>query len=172
MRVGALGLLQPAAGRRDQGVLGGDADPAQGGGHRGGVGGRHRGDPLAEDDEFETNLTRAAEALRDSLEPNGGWPGFLVSGWLAAAVMHRTEWFYESARIQFTLAERVDTMSAADVAWMLAALRRVGADTDESLMTAARRRLDETQRSDGAWPSDDAPAFDVHTTLTALRALL
>jgi hypothetical protein len=87
-------------------------------------------------------------------------------------VLHRTEWFYESARIQFTLAERVDTMSAADVAWMLAALRRVGADTDESLMTAARRRLDETQRSDGAWPSDDAPAFDVHTTLTALRALL
>ena len=49
-------------------------------------------------------------------------------------------------------------MTAADVAWMLAALRRVGVGTDESLLAAARRRLDETQRSDGAWPSDDAPA--------------
>jgi hypothetical protein len=121
---------------------------------------------------YDTALTRAAQAIRDALDDTGAWPGFLISGWLAAAVLHRTEWFYESARIQFTLAERVDTMSAADVAWMLAALRRVGADTDESLMAAARRRLDETQRSDGAWPSDDAPAFDVHTTLTALRALL
>ena len=121
---------------------------------------------------YDTQLTRAAQAIRDALDDTGAWPGFLISGWLAAAVLHRTEWFYESARIQFTLAERVDTMSAADVAWMLAALRRVGADTDESLLAAARRRLDETQRSDGAWPSDDAPAFDVHTTLTALRALL
>jgi hypothetical protein len=38
-------------------------------------------------------------------------------------------------------------------------------------MVAARQRLTETQRPDGAWPSDDAPTFDVHTTLTALRAL-
>jgi hypothetical protein len=121
---------------------------------------------------YDTQLTRAAQAIRDALDDTGAWPGFLISGWLAAAVLHRTEWFYESARIQFTLTERVGTMSAADVAWMLAALRRVGASTDEALLAAARRRLDETQRSDGAWPSDDAPAFDVHTTLTALRALL
>jgi hypothetical protein len=129
-------------------------------------------EPALDPPPYDTQLTRAAQAIRDALDDSGAWPGFLISGWLAAAVLHRTEWFYESARIQFTLAERVDTMSAADVAWMLAALRRVGAGTDESLMAAARRRLDETQRSDGAWPSDDAPAFDVHTTLTALRALL
>ena len=121
---------------------------------------------------YDTQLTRAAQAIRDALDDTGAWPGFLVSGWLAAAVLHRTEWFYESARIQFALTDRVATMTAADVAWMLAALRRVGAGTDESLLAAARARLDETQRSDGAWPSDDAPAFDVHTTLTALRALL
>jgi hypothetical protein len=123
-----------------------------------------------EDDEFETHLTRAAEAMRDSLEPNGAWPGFLVSGWLAAAVMHRTEWFYESARMFVVLSERVATMSAADVAWMAAALRRAGVSTDDSLMVAARNRLSATQRPDGAWPSDDGTNFDVHTTLTALRA--
>ena len=63
-------------------------------------------------------------------------------------------------------------MSAADVAWMAAALRRAGVSADDSLLVGGPRRgSTETQRPDGAWPSDDAPAFDVHTTLTALRAL-
>jgi hypothetical protein len=121
---------------------------------------------------YDAQLTRAAQSLRDALDDTGAWPGFLISGWLAAAVLHRTEWFYESARIQFALTERAPTMTASDVAWMLAALRRVGAATDGSLLAAARNRLDETQRSDGGWPSDDAPTLDVHTTLTAIRALL
>lgn len=120
---------------------------------------------------YEVVLSRAARAILDALDENGVWPGFLISGWHAAAVLHRTEWFYESARMMVVLGDRVATMSAADAAWMLAALRRAGISLDDPLLAAARRRLDETQRSDGAWPSDDAPAFDVHTTLTALRAL-
>src|SRR6266540_2360815 len=55
--------------------------------------------------------------------------------------------------------------------WLGAALRRAGMSGDDWLLTAARKRLTETQRSDGGWPSDDGPAFDVHTTLTAIRAL-
>jgi hypothetical protein len=124
----------------------------------------------AEDVSYDDQLTRAAQAIRDSLEENGTWPGFLVSGWLAAAVLHKTEWFYESARMFVVLAERVPTMSAADIAWMAAALRRAGVGTEDALLVAARNRLTATQRSDGAWPSDDGAAFDVHTTLTALRA--
>jgi hypothetical protein len=120
---------------------------------------------------YEANLNRAAQAIRDSLEENGSWPGFLVSGWLAGAVLHRTGWFYESARIFVVLGDRVATMSASDVAMMTSALRRAGVNPEDSLLLSARRRLDETQRPDGAWPSEDAPAFDVHTTLTALRAL-
>jgi hypothetical protein len=54
---------------------------------------------------------------------------------------------------------------------MTAALRRAGVSPDDSLLVAARQRLTETQRPDGAWSSDDAAAFDVQTTLTALRAL-
>jgi hypothetical protein len=117
------------------------------------------------------NLDRAANAIRDEVDEGGAWPGFLVSGWLAGAVLHRTGWFYESARIFVILGDRVTTMSASDTALMTAALRRAGVSPDDSLMVAARQRLSETQRPDGAWPSDDAPTFDVHTTLTALRAL-
>jgi hypothetical protein len=120
---------------------------------------------------YEVQLTRAAQAIRDSLDDNGAWPGFLVSGWLAAAVLHRTEFFYESARIFVLLADRVKTMSASDAAWMAAALRRVGVNAEDSALVAARQQLSATQRPDGGFTSDDGPAFDVHTTLTALRAL-
>ncbi len=116
-------------------------------------------------------LERAATALLTAIGDDGTWPGFLVSGWLAAATLHRCAHFYEAARMFVTLTERAPAMSAADAAWMAAALRRAGVSTEDALLVAARRRLTETQRSDGAWPSDDSPAFDVHTTLTALRAL-
>jgi hypothetical protein len=128
-------------------------------------------DESVEGSPYEVQLTRAADAIRNSLDDNGSWPGFLVSGWLAGAVLHRTGWFYESARIFVLLGDRVATMSPSDTALMTAALRRAGVNADDHLLAAARRRLDETQRPDGAWPSDDAPAFDVHTTLNALRAL-
>lgn len=122
-------------------------------------------------DLYEVPLTRAAQAIRDCLEDNGTWPGFLLSGWLAAAVLQRAQWFYESARIFVILADRATTMSAADAAFMVAALRRVGVNPEDSVVQAGRRQLSATQRPDGAWPSDDGPAFDVNTTLTALRAL-
>jgi hypothetical protein len=119
---------------------------------------------------YADQLLRAAYAVRDSLRPDGTWPSFLVTGWLGAAVLHRQEMYYDSARMQVVLAERVAKMSPADTAWMASALRRVGVRTDDWLMVAARRRLAETQRTDGGWPSDDGDAFDVHTTLAAIRA--
>lgn len=120
---------------------------------------------------FAAEVARAAEAFRASLRPDGTWPSYLATGWLGAAVLYDLGWFYEAAQIQVILAERVPGMSPADCAWMAAALRRVGMSADDWLLVTARRRLSETQRADGSWPSDDGDAFHVHTTLTAIRAL-
>jgi hypothetical protein len=120
---------------------------------------------------FGDAVERASDAIRERIDQTGAWPGFLVAGWLAAAVLHRTGSFYESARMFGTLADRLPAMSAADTASMIAALRRAGVDAGDRLLVAARARLSEGQRPDGAWPSGDAIAFDVQTTLTALRAL-
>jgi hypothetical protein len=114
---------------------------------------------------------RGAQALLDQVGSDGTWPGYLVSGWLAAAVLHHSGWFYEAARMFVILRERVRDMTAADTASMAASLRRVGVSAEDPLLAAARQRLAETQRSDGAWPSDDATAFDVHTTLIGIRAI-
>jgi hypothetical protein len=105
------------------------------------------------------------------MREDGSWPSYLVAGWLGGALLFQAGIFYESAQIQVILADRVPDMTPADVASLMAAMRRVGMSIDDWLLVAARKRLTETQRSDGGWPSDDGDAFDVHTTLTAIRAL-
>ncbi len=116
-------------------------------------------------------VARATQAFRAVMRPDGSWPSYLVAGWLAAGMLFHTGWFYESAQIKVILAERMPDMSAADVAWLSAALRRAGLPKDDFVLVAADKRLAETQRTDGGWPSDDGDAFDVHTTLAAIRGM-
>lgn len=112
----------------------------------------------------------AAQAVVGALRPDGTWPSYLAVGWLGAALLHRQEMFYESARMQGVLTDRLPKMSPADAATMGAALRRIGVPPQDWVLAATRRRLAETQRSDGGWDSDDGHRFDVHTTLAAIRA--
>ncbi|HET8640337.1 MAG TPA: hypothetical protein VFM37_00265, partial [Pseudonocardiaceae bacterium] len=81
-------------------------------------------------------VAKAAQAIADTLRADGTWPSFLVTGWLGAAVLHRQEMFYEAARMQAVLAERLPRMSPADAAWLAAALRRVGISADDRLLAA------------------------------------
>lgn len=112
----------------------------------------------------------AGQVIAAHVGPDGSWPSFLVSAWLGAGVLYQQGMFYESARLQIMLGDRLAQMTPADVALLAARLRRAGLAMDDWLLAAARRRLAETQRSDGGWPSDDGRQFDVHTTLTAIRA--
>lgn len=115
-------------------------------------------------------IAGAAAAIAGSLREDGSWPSFLVTGWLGAAVLFRQGRFWEAAQMQAVLGERLPDLTGADVAWLASALRRLDVGEDDWLLLAARRRLAETQRSDGSWPSDDGEAFHVHTTLAAIRA--
>lgn len=118
---------------------------------------------------YPGEVASAARFVAGALRPDGTWPSFLAVGWHAAGLLHDQQFFYESARVQMVLGERLGDMSPADVANMAAALRRVHIG-DDWLVQSARKRLAETQRSDGGWDSDEGPVFDVNTTLTAIRA--
>ncbi|MCP2326404.1 hypothetical protein HDA40_004911 [Hamadaea flava] len=115
-------------------------------------------------------VVKAAEALRTEVQPDGTMPTFLVATWLSAAVLYRHDMFYESVRLQQRLIERLPELTAADAAWLAAANRRVGVRDDDPLIINAMLRLRQLQRSDGGFTSDDGDAFDVHTTLAAIRA--
>lgn len=115
-------------------------------------------------------VVKAAEALRAEVQPDGTMPTFLVATWLSAAVLYRQDMFYESVRLQQRLIERMPDLSAADAAWLAAANRRVGVRDEDPLIINAMLRLRQLQRTDGGFPSDDGEAFDVHTTLMAIRA--
>lgn len=127
--------------------------------------------PSTEANALAEVVARATQAFRATVRDNGTWPSYLAAGWLGAALLYHAGWFYEAAQIQVVLGERVPEMSPADVAWMASSLRRVGMSADDWLLVAARKRLTETQRTDGGWPSDDGPTFDVHSTLAAIRAV-
>jgi hypothetical protein len=114
-------------------------------------------------------LAAAAQYVVGQLREDGSWPSFLAAGWHAAGLLHEQQFFYESARVQFVLGDRLGDMTPADIASMAAALRRVKLG-DDWLLQSARKRLGETQRTDGGWDSDEGPVFDVNTTLTVIRA--
>nr|WP_117214011.1 prenyltransferase/squalene oxidase repeat-containing protein [Allorhizocola rhizosphaerae] len=120
--------------------------------------------------DYQDRVARAASVIQESLSPDGTWPSYLVTGWLGAAVLFKSEMFYEAARMQVVLTDRLPDMSASDAAWLASALRRAGVSETDWTLIAARRRLAETQRSDGGWTSDDGEAFDVNVTLQAIRA--
>lgn len=116
-------------------------------------------------------MNKAAQFILAQLRPDGTWPSFLAVGWHAAVLLHEQQFYYESARMQLALGDRVADMAPADVASMAASLRRARL-ADDWLLQSARKRLSETQRTDGGWDSAEGPLFDVNTTLIALRAVL
>jgi hypothetical protein len=122
-------------------------------------------------DEYAEVRRNAAQFVVGQLRPDGTWPSFLAAGWHAAGLLHQEEFYYESARMQLVLGDRLGDMSPADVASMVATLRRVNVGDDWLLKTACTR-LAETQRTDGGWDSAEGPVFDVNTTLIAIRACL
>ena len=126
-------------------------------------------DPYQTRSPYTEVIRSAAGWVLSQLNPDGTWPSFLAVGWHAAGLLHQQQFFYESARVQQVLGERLPDMSPADVASMAAALRRVNLG-DDWLLQSARKRLAATQRTDGGWDSNEGPLFDVNITLTALRA--
>jgi hypothetical protein len=121
---------------------------------------------------YSAVLQAAAGQVVGQLRPDGTWPSFLAAGWHIAGLLYDQQFFYESARVQYVLGDRLPGMAPADLASMGAALRRIPLGVDDWLLQAVRKRLTETQRTDGGWDSAEGPIFDVNTTITALRACL
>lgn len=114
---------------------------------------------------------RAAQFLHHALETSGKLPGALHASWLAIGVWHHIEDRKSVERASRYLHNQLHTLSASNLAWMLTSLCVVGMPSTDTLIREGFERLKEVQRSDGHWANDDGAAFDVHTTLEALRVV-
>ena len=88
-------------------------------------------------------------------------------------MLYHTGWFYEAAQIQVMLRR---THAGHERRPMSRGWRRrcagPGCPTEDFVLEAALASASaETQRTDGGWASDDGDAFDVHTTLAAIRGV-
>jgi hypothetical protein len=113
----------------------------------------------------------AAGYLLTQLDQDGRLPSFLHTHWLAGGLFFRLEWNESVERILAYLGSRIKDLPASNLAWILITLISAGISTNHSLVVNAAELLEQSQKDDGRWPSEDGPDYDVHSTLEAVRAL-
>lgn len=109
--------------------------------------------------------------LLGAMDRRESLPSFLHANWIAAALFWREEAEGAAESILARLKGRLSELSAGALAWLLTSLLEGGVPPSHEVIRAAAALLRASQRTDGAFPSEDGPDFDVHTTLEAMRAL-
>ena len=127
---------------------------------------------------YEDEAARAGAYLEQYLAPDGSLPSFLQTHWLAAALWIRLEWGQpdlpeQAKRALDYLATRLDDETPAGaLGWMLTTLAGLGIPEEHPAITKAVALLDQQQRPDGGWTSEDGPGRDTWVTMQALLALI
>ena len=107
---------------------------------------------------------RAVDWLAARVSPDGRLPSFVQAHWLAAALLRRHAHAAAFPLVRH-LAGRVGELGPAALAWLASTLPA------EPVGAVARMLLAGRQEPDGRWRSEDGEAFDVATTVAALRVL-
>jgi hypothetical protein len=138
---------------------------------------------------YEDEAARASAYLEQYQAEDGSLPSFLQTHWLAAALWIRLKWkgaFWPSGpeegrpelpeqakRTLDYLATRLDgEMLAGALGWMLTTLAPLGIPREHPVIVKAIVLLDEQQRPDDGWTSEDGPERDAWVTMQALLALI
>lgn len=114
---------------------------------------------------------KAARYLMAAARPAGLLPSFLHANWLAAALYWSLGETAAAEELLGQLEDRLADLSASTLAWLITALTSRGVPVTHPLVVRAVPLLLIRQRADGAFPSDDGPRLDAHSTLEAMRAL-
>jgi hypothetical protein len=113
----------------------------------------------------------AAARLRFLLGTDRAPQAFLHTCWLAASLYWASGDYASAEKMLAYLSMRLQALSASGLAWLVVSLTAAGVPSDHGLIDTGRRTLLQLQRTDGAFPSEDGPAYDVYATLAAMQAL-
>src|SRR6266704_922017 len=76
-------------------------------------------------------------------------------------------------RVFSSLQKRLEgDVSAGNLVWLIASLHDARIPMKHPLLENATHLLEQKQKEDGRWESDDGPPFDVRTTLEVIRVML
>jgi hypothetical protein len=126
---------------------------------------------------YEDEAARAGAYLEAHQAEDGSLPSFLQTHWLAPALWIRLEWGQpdlpeQAMRALGYLATQLNSETPAGaLGWMLTTLAPLGAPSEHPALVKAIAFLDEQQRPDGGWTSEDGPDRDAWVTAQALLAL-
>lgn len=125
---------------------------------------------LATSIEGRINADQAADYLQNHLDSDGQLPTFLHAHWLAGGLWYSLD-RKEAKRVFNYLERHLPVLPASNLAWLLSTLLLAGVQPSESIIKQAASLLEQLQKQDGRWTSEDGPERDVHATLEALHIL-
>ena len=118
----------------------------------------------------DNKVSKAAEYLETHLEQDGHLPSFLHTHWLAGGLYHKLNW-QASTRVFEYLSRRINELATSNLSWLITTLCAAGVSPKHFLLEKAASLLEQNQKDDEYWESEDGPSQNIHTTLEAIRAL-
>ena len=117
-------------------------------------------------------LLASAYLLR-YLKDDGTLPSFVYTQWLAASLWYYLDQHEPAYRVFSSLQKRLEgDVSAGNLVWLIASLYDARVPMTHPLLENVTHLLEQKQKEDGRWESDDGPPFDVRTTLEVIRVML
>jgi hypothetical protein len=120
---------------------------------------------------LDRQTSKAADYLQTYLDQNGHLPSFLHTHWLAGGLWYKLNWQVSAERVFAYLSKRINDLAGSNLAWLITTVGVAGLTPIHPLVGNAASLLEQSQLTDGRWPSEDGVTQDVHSTLEALRAL-
>lgn len=118
----------------------------------------------------DDRTSKAAEYLQTYLDQDGHLPSFLHAHWLAGGLYHKLNW-QVSTRILEYLRSRINDLAASNLSWLITTMCAAGVPPRHPLLEEAALLLEQNQKDNEYWESEDGPSRNVHSTLEAIRAL-
>jgi hypothetical protein len=118
----------------------------------------------------DNRASKAAEFIEVHLGQDGGLPSFLHTYWLAGGLFHKLNRSASTVMLAY-LNGRINGFSSSNLAWLITTLGAAGVSPQHPLLEKASSVLEQNQKDDGSWESEDGADQAVHVTVETIRAL-